>query len=229
VEYLIKAFSLLFGSDPELRQIIGVTLQMSFFSTTISSLFGIPLGILIGSSDFRGKKWVQRINNTLMGLPPVVAGLMVLLILSRSGPLGKLKLLYTVTAMVVAQVLLITPIITGLTATIVSIRAPQIRETAAGMGISPFKRMLYTAYDCRVQFVSTILAGFGRAIAEVGAVQIVGGNVQFKTRVMTTAIMLQTNMGHFEFAIALGLVLLIISFIINALVQKLSDGQAENA
>jgi tungstate transport system permease protein len=229
VDYLIKAFGMLFGSDPELRQIIGVTLQMSFFSTTISSLLGIPLGILVGSSEFHGKKMVKRIINTLMGMPPVVAGLLVLLVLSRSGPLGKWKLLYTVTAMVVAQVFLITPIITGLTSTIVSLRAPQIRETAAGIGIPPFKRMLYTAYECRVQFISTILAGFGRAIAEVGAVQIVGGNVQYKTRVMTTAIMLQTNMGHFEFAVALGMVLLLISFIINALVQRLSDGQGEIA
>ncbi|MDK2981516.1 MAG: tungstate transport system permease protein, partial [Chloroflexota bacterium] len=199
MEYLLQALNLLFGSDPELRQIIGVTLQMSVLSTSISALLGLPLGIWIGSNEFRGKQWVQRINNTLMGLPPVVAGLAVMLILSRSGPLGQWKLLYTVTAMVIAQVVLITPILTGLTANLVSLRAPQIRETAAGMGLSPFKRMLYTAYDCRVQFVSTILAGFGRAIAEVGAVQIVGGNVQYKTRVMTTAIMLQTNMGHFEF------------------------------
>lgn len=229
MEYLLQALNLLFGSDPELRQIIGVTLQMSVLSTSISALLGLPLGIWIGSNEFRGKQWVQRINNTLMGLPPVVAGLAVMLILSRSGPLGQWKLLYTVTAMVIAQVVLITPILTGLTANLVSLRAPQIRETAAGMGLSPFKRMLYTAYDCRVQFVSTILAGFGRAIAEVGAVQIVGGNVQYKTRVMTTAIMLQTNMGHFEFAIALGLVLLVISFTINALVQRLSDGQAGRA
>lgn len=226
MEYLLQALNLLFGSDPELRQIIGVTLQMSVLSTSISALLGLPLGIWIGSNDFRGKQWVQRINSTLMGLPPVVAGLAVMLILSRSGPLGQWKLLYTVTAMVIAQVVLITPILTGLTSNLVSLRAPQIRETAAGMGLSPIKRMLYTAYDCRVQFVSTILAGFGRAIAEVGAVQIVGGNVQYKTRVMTTAIMLQTNMGHFEFAIALGLVLLVISFTINALVQRLSDGQA---
>jgi tungstate transport system permease protein len=220
----IKAITLLFGENPELRQIIGVTLQMSFFSTAISSLLGIPLGVLIGSNEFRGKHWVKRITNTLMGLPPVVAGLIVLLILSRSGPLGKLKLLYTVTSMVIAQVLLITPIITGLTLNIVSLRAPQIRETSAGLGISKTRQMLYTVYECRIQFVSTILAGFGRAIAEVGAVQIVGGNVQFKTRVMTTAIMLQTNMGHFEFAIALGIVLLVISFLINTLVQRLSEG-----
>ena len=223
VDYFLEAIRLLFGEDPELRQIIAVTLQMSFFSTTISSLLGIPLGVLIGGNEFRGKKIVRRIVHTFMGLPPVVAGLAVLLILSRSGPLGRFKLLYTVTSMVIAQVVLITPIITGLTANIVSLRAPQIRETCAGLGIPPIKRLLYTIYECRVQFISTVLAGFGRAIAEVGAVQIVGGNVQYKTRVMTTAIMLQTNMGHFEFAIALGLVLLIISFFINAVVQRFSD------
>ena len=217
---------MLFGGDPELRQIIGITLQMSFFSTSISSLLGIPLGVMIGASEFRSKRWVQRIMNTLMGLPPVVAGLVVYLILSRSGPLGSLKLLYTVTAMVIAQVVLITPIITGLTSTIVSIRAPLIQETAAGIGLSRSKRILYTIYECRLQFISIVLAGFGRSIAEVGAVQIVGGNIQFKTRVMTTAIMMQTNMGQFEFAIALGIVLLIISFIINAVVQRFQEGKA---
>ncbi len=225
MEPLIKAFGLLFGENPELRQIIGVTLRMSFLSTGISSLLGIPLGVIIGGNEFRAKSWVLRITNTLMGLPPVVAGLMVMLILSRSGPLGKFKLLYTVTSMVVAQVVLLTPIITGLTTNIVSLRAPQIRETSIGMGLSSYKRTLYTIYECRVQFVSTILAGFGRAIAEVGAVQIVGGNIQYKTRVMTTAIMMQTNMGHFEFAIALGVVLLLISFAINIFVQRMQEGR----
>lgn len=228
MDTFIKAIALLFGEDPELRLIIGVTLQMSFFSTTISSLLGIPLGILIGSNEFRGKQWVSRITNTLMGLPPVVAGLVVYLILSRSGPLGALKLLYTVPAMVIAQVVLITPIITGLTSTIVSMRAPQIQETAVGIGLSRSKRMLYTVYECRMQFISILAAGFGRAIAEVGAVQIVGGNVQYKTRVMTTAIMMQTNMGQFEIAIALGVVLLIISFVINAFVQRLQEGKSSD-
>lgn len=224
MEPLLKAFEMLFGGDPELRQVIGVTLQMSFLSTTISSLLGIPLGVLIGDSEFRGKRGVQRIMNTLMGLPPVVAGLAVYLVLSRSGPLGTLKLLYTIPAMVIAQVVLITPIIAGLTSNIVSIRAPQIQETAAGIGLTRTKRMLYTIYECRLQFISIVLAGFGRSIAEVGAVQIVGGNIQFKTRVMTTAIMMQTNMGQFEYAIALGVVLLTISFIINALVQRFQEG-----
>jgi tungstate transport system permease protein len=221
MDNLIRVLDLLFGKDPELRQIIGVTLQMSVLSTSISSLIGIPLGVLLGGNEFRSKRWMQRITNTLMGLPPVVAGLAVFLVLSRSGPLGKFKLLYSVTAMVVAQVILITPIMTGLTANIVSIPAPRIRETALGLGISRFRQLMYLIYECRVQLLSTVLAGFGRAIAEVGAVQIVGGNIQFKTRVMTTAIMMQTNMGHFHFAIVLGAVLLIISFMINTLVNLL--------
>jgi tungstate transport system permease protein len=220
---LIEALKLLFGPNPELRGIIAVTLQMSFFSTLISAVLGLPLGILIGSSEFRLKPWVTRLTNTLMGLPPVVAGLAVFLLLSRSGPLGTLKLLYTVKAMVIAQVILITPIITGLTAGIVSLRAPQIKETAIGMGIPRVKQLAYLFYECRTQLVSTVMAGFGRSIAEVGAVQIVGGNIQFKTRVMTTAIMLQTNIGKFRFAIALGVVLLLLSFAINALVQKLES------
>jgi len=223
LQTLLEAFRLLLGADPELRQIIAVTMQMSLLSTGISALLGIPLGVLIGANDFKAKRLVNRLLHTLMGLPPVVAGLIVFLLLSRSGPLGTFKLLYSVTAMVIAQVVLITPIITGLTANVVSIKAPLIRETAAGIGLSPFRRMLYTIYECRVPFVSNILAGFGRAIAEVGAVQMVGGNVQFKTRIMTTAIMMQTNMGHFEFAIALGIVLLLISFLVNSLVGRIQE------
>ena len=227
MDSFIKALQLLFGEDPELRHIIGVTLQMSLLSTSISSVIGIPLGVLIGSNEFRAKPWVQRILHTLMGLPPVVAGLAVFLVLSRSGPLGKFKLLYSVTAMVTAQVILITPIITGLVSTIISMRAPQIRETATGIGIPRLRQMAYMVYECKSQLVSIILAGFGRAIAEVGAVQIVGGNIQFKTRVMTTAIMMQTNMGHFQFAIALGIVLLSLSFAINVLVQELESMGAQ--
>lgn len=221
MDAIIKAIQMLFGEDPELRQIISVTLQMSLTSTSISSLLGILLGVLIGGNEFKGKQWIQRILSTFMGLPPVVVGLVVFLILSRSGPLGSFKLLYSVPAMVIAQVILITPLITGYAATIISINAGKIRETAAGMGIPRLRQMLYMIYESKKEIVSTVMFGFGRAIAEVGAVQIAGGNIQFKTRVMTTAIMMQTNMGHFEFAIALGIVLLIISFAINALAHSL--------
>ncbi len=223
---IFTALSLLFGPDGELRQIIAVTLEMSFFSTLFSSLIGIPLGVLLGGSEFRARSWLMHITNTLMGLPPVVGGLVVYLLLSRSGPLGSLKLLYTVQAMVIAQVVLITPIITGMTAAIVSLPAPRIRETAAGIGISPARRLLYMVYECRVQFLAVVLAGFGRSIAEVGAVQIVGGNIQHKTRVMTTAIMMQTNLGQFEYAVVLGVVLLLISFVINTVVQRFQEWRA---
>ena len=218
-----QVLDLLFGADPELRQIIGVTLRMSVLSTLISALIGIPWGVAMGANQFKGKAILSRITNTLMGLPPVVAGLIVFLILSRSGPLGKLSLLYSVPAMVIAQVVLISPILAGMTANIVSLRAPSINETCAGIGISGWKRLWLTIKECRIPFVTAVLAGFGRSIAEVGAVQMVGGNIQFKTRVMTTAIMMQTNMGRFELAVALGVVLLIISFIINSLVHRIQE------
>ena len=213
----------LFGMGSEIWQIISVTMVMSFFSTTISALIGLPLGVLLGSCEFRGKGIVMRILNTLMCLPPVVAGLLVFFLLSRSGPLGSFRLLYTIPAMVVAQVVLITPIIAGLTASAVQARAPQLQETAAGMGMSKSKALRCLLHESRGQLISIVFTGFGRSIAEVGAVSIVGGNVQYKTRVMTTAIMLETNRGNFGLAVALGVVLLLISFIINVIAVSLLE------
>ncbi len=219
---------LLFGSDPELRQIIAVTLRMSLFSTFLSSLLGIPAGVLLGANQFRGKQFLSRLVNTLLGLPPVVAGLLVLLLLSRSGPLGNFRLLYTVEAMVIAQVLLITPFVIAMTANLVGVNANSINETLTGVGIRGTKRLKFFLLDFRVPFISIILAGFGRSIAEVGAVQMVGGNIQFKTRVMTTAIMMQTNMGRFDFAIALGLILLLISFLVNSIANRIQKAASDD-
>ena len=224
MEYFIEAVKLLFSAENgELRQIIGVTLKMSFFSTTISVLIGMPLGVLIGSRNFIGKKYIMRLTQTLMGLPPVVAGLIVFLLLSRSGPLGEYKLLYSVQAMVIAQVVLLTPIVCGLTTSIASVRAPQLLETTRGFGLPRYKEIGLILSESRIQLVSVLMMAFGRAIAEVGAVQIVGGNIQFKTRVMTTAIMMETNKGNFEYAIALGIVLLLISLIVNTFAQMLQE------
>lgn len=228
MELINSILELLFGSDSELRQIIAVTLRMSLFSTLFSSLIGIPAGVLLGANDFRGKAFFSRLVNTLLGLPPVVAGLIVFLLLSRSGPLGSFRLLYTVEAMVVAQVLLITPFIIAMTSNLVGVNANSINETLTGVGIRGTKRLKYFLLDFRVPFISIILAGFGRSIAEVGAVQMVGGNVQFKTRVMTTAIMMQTNMGRFDFAIALGLILLLISFLVNSVVNRIQKVAADD-
>ena len=217
METFNEVLSLLFGPNDELRQIILLTLKMSLFSVTISSALGIPLGVVMGCLKFPGRGLLMRLTTTLMGLPPVMAGLVVFLLLSRSGPLGELKLLYSVTAMVTAQVLLITPIIAGMTANTVGMRSKQIAETAQGIGLSLYRRLYYTLYECRRYMISVILIGFGRAISEVGAVQIVGGNIQHETRVMTTTIMMVTNMGHFHVAIALGIVLLIIAFAVNGM------------
>ena len=223
MQEFLKVVAQLFTPGGELLRIIGVTLYMAFLSTTISACLGLPLGVLIGSRRFRGKGVLMRVLNTLMGLPPVVAGLLVFFLLSRSGPLGSLKLLYTVSAMVIAQVLLITPIVAGLSASIVSGISPRLRETARGMGLSRHAEFFCLLYECRGQFLSVVLTAFGRSIAEVGAVSIVGGNVQYKTRVMTTAIMLETNKGNFEFAVSLGVVLLLISFIINSAALSLQE------
>lgn len=223
METINAVIHLLFGPDGELRQVIWLTLKMSFFSTTIAASLGIPLGVVMGCLKFPGRGVLLRLTTTLMGLPPVVAGLVVFLILSRSGPLGHMKLLFTLTAMVLAQVILITPIIAGLTSNTVGMRAKQIAETAHGIGLSITKRLYYTLYECRRHMVAVMLTGFGRAISEVGAVQMAGGNIQFKTRVMTTNIMMVTNMGHFHTAIALGAVLLLIALAINALAHSFQE------
>jgi len=224
MENFWQVVTLLFTADGSgLRHIIGLTLKMSFFSTAISTLIGMPLGILIGSRDFRWKKHVVRITHTLMGLPPVVAGLIVYLILSRNGPLGSFQLIYSVQAMIIAQVVLITPIVCGLSTSIASIRAPQLLETTRGFGMRKTKEVWLLLYENRTQLLSVLMMAFGRSIAEVGAVQIVGGNIQDKTRVMTTAIMLETNKGNFEYAIILGVVLLLLALVVNSIAPILQE------
>jgi tungstate transport system permease protein len=218
---LLDAIIMLFRPESELRQIVGVTLKMAAASTSISFVIGITLGVIIGITDFRGKKLIMNVTSSLMGLPPVLAGLIVFGILSRSGPLGEFKLLYSVTAMVCAQILIITPITINMSATFVDQRIAQVRETMLGMGFPKIKQMYYMLYETKTQLFAIFFLGFGRAISEVGAAQLVGGNIQFKTRVMTTAIVLETNKGDFQMALAIGFVLLIIAFTINTLAHLL--------
>ena len=213
--------------DREILQIIGVTLRMSFFSTTISCLIGMPLGVLMTSTSFKGKRTIKKIINTLMGLPPVVAGLIVYLLFTKYGPLGSLGMLFTVEVMVVAQCLLITPVVISLTSGVCSVNGKSLIETAKGLSFGKAKTMRLFLSQNRIALSSVMLTAFGRSIAEVGAVSIVGGNIQWKTRVMTTAIMLETNKGNFEFALALGIVLLIISFAVNILASLLTKEVGE--
>lgn len=207
---------MLLSMDKELLQIIGVTLRMSFFSTLISCLIGMPLGVFLGKSGFKGKWTIIKLTGTFMGLPPVVAGLIVYMLFSKNGILGSLNLLYTVNVMVVAQCMLIIPVVINLTHSIVTVNAAPLLETSRGLNFSKGKTALLMLSENKTSLFSVVLTAFGRSIAEVGAVSLVGGNIQWKTRVMTTAIMLETNKGNFSFALALGIILLLISFIVNA-------------
>lgn len=211
--------------DRELLQILAVTLRMSFFSTLISCLVGLPLGVLIESGRFRGRGLVKKNVNTLMGLPPVVAGLIVYMLFTKYGPFGRLGLLFTVEVMVIAQCILIIPIVSSITASVVSTNLTAVSQTAKGLGLSKAKTLRLLLNENKYALVSVVLTAFSRSIAEVGAVSLVGGNIQWKTRVMTTAIMLETNKGNFSFALALGCVLLLISLVVNILAGVFSKDE----
>ncbi|MCL2270061.1 MAG: ABC transporter permease [Treponema sp.] len=199
--------------------IIGTTMRMSLVSTLISTVFGTVLGLLLEKNRFPGKRIVVRICRTLMGTPPVVAGLVVYLLLMRRGPLGSWGLLFTVQAMVIAQVIIITPIITGMVYTYAVRSAPAIRAFAKTMGADRFQTQVLFIKEMSGEFYFAVITAFSRAISEVGAVMIVGGNIQGKTRTMTTAISMLRNMGDFSQGITLGILLLAIAFVL----QSLSD------
>ena len=218
---LEHAFRLLFAGDPQILSILSVTLRMTLFSSVTALLLGAPFGVFLASARFPGRRSLILINRTLMGLPPVVCGLLCYLLFSGVGPLRGLKLLFTVTGMVVAQVLLITPVVAGSMETALSAYVGEIRETARGLGLSRGKTFLLTLGESKYALISTYLLGFGRAMAEVGAVSMVGGAIVYKTNVMTTAIMQYTNIGDFTFALALGVLLLLISLVVNVLAQIL--------
>ena len=220
---LIEAFRLITSFDGEIYGIIALSLVVTIISTTISAALAVPSGIIIGSREFKGKRLLIRLVNTFMGLPPVVAGLVVYLILSRKGPLGDFRLLFTPTAMIIAQVIIIYPIITGITIGAVKSKVKPVQETCAGLGLSKLKTLAMLFHECRYPVISAIVAGYGRAISEVGAVMLVGGNIQYNTRVMTTAIVLETGKGNYDIALALGIILLALSFIVNWLIQRTQE------
>jgi len=207
--------------NKEVIDIIFLTFKLGFCSTFVSCLFGIPFGIFLERTDFIGKGLILRLNRTLMGLPPVVAGLFVYLTLMRRGIFGDWNLLFTFPAMVIAQTVIITPIISGMFYAIALNMAPQIKNFAKSMGASQWQTFLLLLKEMKNDIYFIIVTGFGRSISEVGAVMIVGGNIQYKTRTMTTAISLMRNKGDYSEAITLGIVLLTIAFFIQWMVDFL--------
>ncbi len=218
---LEKALFLILSADAELCNILSVTARMSLASSILALLIGLPLGILLGSCKFKGRGVLLVVNRTLMGLPPVVCGLIFYMLFSGVGPFRQYKLLFTVDIMVMAQVVLITPIVVSSLESYISGIAPVIRETAKGLGLGNLKTFQLLTNECIYQVFSAYLLAFSRAIAEVGAVSMVGGVIAWKTNVMTTAIMQYTNRGNFSLGIALGIILLTVSFIVNVTISLL--------
>ncbi len=217
-----SAFTLILEGDTELWAIVLLSLRVSVFAVLISALIGMPVGAALAVSRFPGRRLLIIFMNALMGFPPVVVGLLVYLMLSRSGPLGVLELLYTPTAMIIAQVVLVTPIIAALTRQVIEMLAEEYSEQLRSLGVSRLASVPVLLWDARLALVTALLAGFGRAIAEVGAVIIVGGNINHVTRVMTTTIALETSKGNLALALALGAILIGIAVAVNAMVSTLS-------
>jgi tungstate transport system permease protein len=212
----VTAFSLMAQADPALMQIIGLSLRVTLTAVLIACVVGLPLGAALALARFPGRGAVIVLFNALMGLPPVVAGLVVYLLLSRSGPLGPLALLFTPAAMIAAQTLLILPIVVSLTRSVVEDLWAEYREQLLSLGAGRLRAVPTLLWDGRVSLLTGVLAGFGRASAEVGAVLIVGGNIAGHTRTMTTAITLETNRGNLGLAVALGIILLALTLTLNA-------------
>lgn len=221
---VIKAMALIASADRELLNILGTTARVSLSSSILALLFGVPLGIWLGACRFRGRGTLVVLNRTLTGMPPVVCGLLFYLLFSGVGPFRHLKLLFTVKLMILAQIVLITPIVVSQMESYVSGIAPPLRETARGLGFSGLKTFWLLVNECVYQIFSVYLLAFARAIAEVGAVSMVGGAIAWKTNVMTTAIMQQTNMGNFTLGIALGLILMGLSLLVNIAVTLTQRG-----
>ncbi|MCB1546637.1 MAG: ABC transporter permease [Hyphomicrobiaceae bacterium] len=199
---------LILNGDPELWAIVRLSLLVTLSATILSAVVGMPIGAIVGLTKFPGREAIIVVLNALMGLPPVLVGLLVFLLLSRSGPLGSLGILFTPSAMVVAQTVLITPIIAALTRQVIEDLWAEYRDELTAMNVGPLARVQTLLWDARFSLVTILLAGFGRASAEVGAVMIVGGNIDGFTRVMTTTIALETSKGNLILAISLGMVLI---------------------
>ena len=219
----IKAIELIVSLDPEVMEIAGRSLRISVTSAILASLFCIPLGNLIHFNRFHGKRLVISLIQTFYSIPTVAIGLFVFVFLSRSGPLGGLGLLFSPTAMVLGQMILITPILLGLTISAVSGVDKAILDTARSLGASGFQTAVVVLREARFAVMAAIIMGFGRAISEVGIALMVGGNIRGFTRVITTAISLETSKGDLELSIALGIILILIALIVNIVLNRIQQ------
>ena len=218
-----EAFGLIARLDAGLIEIVTLSLEVSLTAVAIASVAGLPLGAALAVERFRGRQAVIVLLNALMGLPPVVVGLLVYLLLSRAGPLGSLGILFTPAAMVVAQTILILPIVAALSRQVIEDAWQEYREQLRSLGAGPLTAAITLLWDTRFSLVTVVLAGFGRAAAEVGAVIIVGGNIDGVTRVMTTAIALETSKGDLPLALGLGVILLSLVVALNAAAYLVKD------
>jgi tungstate transport system permease protein len=199
----------------DIFEITALSLQVSTIATLISLVIGLPFGTWLALGDFRGRSFILSVVNTGMALPPVVVGLVVAMTLWRSGPLGGLKLIYTPWAIIIAQTVISAPVVTGLTAAALAALDPRLQQQLLGLGASRLQMILMLWREARLPLLAALLAGFGSVISEVGASMMVGGNIRGQTRVLTTAIVLETSKGEFERALALSALLLIITYLIN--------------
>ena len=217
---LLAALDLILNLDAELYFVVWVSLKISVLSVLLATIPGIPLGLLFAFRQFPGKSVLQSILNTLMALPTVVVGLLMFGLLGRQGPLGDWGLLYTQTAIVLGQAILITPIILNLVIAAANTADKRIHTTSLALGASHWQQNLIFISEVRFAMLAAIVAGFGRAIGEVGVAMMLGGNIEGYTRTMTTAIALETSKGEFEFALALGLLLLLVAFVVNICLER---------
>ncbi len=227
MDYILKGFSealnLLISFDIEVIKIVFLSLVVSISATILASLVFIPIGVYLGIKKFRGKKMVSRLIYTSMSIPSVIVGLVIAILLSRRGPLGYLDLMYTPKAMIIAQTLLVTPLILGLTYNLAKNRGIEIQKLAITLGGSTIDSIWLIIRELKVDILVNIATSFSRAVSEVGAVMIVGGNIKGYTRVITTTISMMNSMGDYPMAIALGLILLIISFGIHSFIYSYSQ------
>lgn len=223
---LVKAFELIAGFDQEIWAITWMSLKISASATAIALLLGMPLGVMLAMARFTGRGVVIALVNTGMGLPPVVVGLFISLFLWRSGPLGFLEWIYTPTAMVLAQVVIALPIVAGLTLASFQNLDPRLSLQLLGVGASKPQLLWLLCREARLPLLAAVMAGFGGVISEVGASMMVGGNIRGQTRVLTTATVLETGKGNFDVAIALSVILLLLTFAINLFLTRIQQREA---